>query len=144
MKSPFNLSVIMTWLHGSIFVLFLYSAVNKTLKFDGFVNELDKSIFFGNLNTTLMAAVIVALEYVIPALLFFNSSSKLGYMLSFFLLAIFTIYIVLLFKFSPYLPCSCGGLIESLSWSQHLLFNLIFMAISGFLIFKDSSTKSAS
>jgi hypothetical protein len=139
MKLTSKLDILQNILHGAIFVLFLYSAINKTMGFANFVNELDKSIFFGNLNTTAIGYSIVAMEYLIPVLLFFVSTSKLGYVLSFFLLTSFTVYIMLIFKFSPYLPCSCGGLIAALSWSQHLVFNVVFMAFSAFLALKNST-----
>jgi len=29
------------------------------------------------------------------------------------------------------LPCSCGGVIQQLSWTQHIVFNLIFIAAGG-------------
>ena len=134
MKSNKNLDILVDILHGAVFTLFLYSAINKTIGFSNFVNELDKSIFFTNLNTSFIAYSIIMLEYLIPMLLFFVRTKRLGYILSFFLLMLFTIYIAMIFKFSPYLPCSCGGLIAALSWKQHFVFNILFMSISAFLV----------
>jgi len=32
------------------------------------------------------------------------------------------------------MPCGCGGVIEKMSWIQHLWFNLIFLALSIFAL----------
>ncbi len=122
-------------LHSLIFLLFLYSGVIKLLGFDLFVNNLDKSLFFSNINTYYIAGSIVFIEFLIPILLFFDKTAKFGYSVSFLLLLAFTAYIILMFNFSPYMPCSCGGLIEILTWKQHIIFNIIFMTMLLYLIF---------
>lgn len=125
-------------LHFAVFILFLYSAITKSLDFDLFVNTLDKSPFFLNINTKAIAIAVIVLEIIIPIFLFFELTSKIGYFLSFFSLFLFTGYILMMMKFSPYLPCSCGGLIELLSWTQHIYINIVFMIISALLFFKSS------
>ncbi|SDO58114.1 hypothetical protein SAMN05421820_116121 [Pedobacter steynii] len=116
--------------HYLIFILFLYSAFSKANKFELFVNNLDKSPFFANTYTSYIAIIVIAIEFLIPILLFSNRTTKLGYLLSFLLLFMFTGYIIMMMTLSPYLPCTCGGLLEVLSWNQHIYFNLFFMAIS--------------
>ena len=34
--------------------------------------------------------------------------------------------------YSPYLPCSCGGLIDFLTWNEHLALNISLTTISGY------------
>ena len=133
---------IFTALHFSIFILFLYSAISKVITFELFVNTLDKSPFFINIKTTWIAVLVIMIEILIPATLFFELTSRIGYLFSFFLLFVFTGYILLMMRFSPYMPCSCGGLIETLSWNQHLYFNVVYMAISALLYFRFTETKS--
>jgi putative oxidoreductase len=116
--------------HYLIFILFLYSAFSKANKFDLFVNNLEKSPFFANTNSFYIAIIVIATEFLIPILLFSNRTTKLGYLTSFLLLFIFTGYIIMMMTLSPYLPCTCGGLLEVLSWNQHIYFNVFFMAIS--------------
>jgi hypothetical protein len=31
---------------------------------------------------------------------------------------------------SPYLPCSCGGILETMNWKEHLVFNLVFVCLA--------------
>lgn len=129
-------------LHYCIFILFLYSAISKSMDFELFVNNLYKSPFFSNLNPKLLAIVVIAIEFFIPAVLFFDSTSKIGYLSSFFLLFVFTGYILMMFWLSPYLPCSCGGLIEALSWEQHVYFNILFMIFS-FTLFNNANKQDS-
>jgi len=50
---------------------------------------------------------------------------------SLILMMAFTIYTVtVLLHAFRYVPCSCGGVIKKLTWPQHLVFNLFFVAIS--------------
>lgn len=121
--------------HYLVFVIFLYSALSKLINFDLFVNNLDKSPFFTNIDSSLIAGLIIGIEFVIPGLLFFDQTAKLGYLLSFSLFFLFTGYIILMMKISPYLPCSCGGFLESLSWTQHIYFNIFFMMASLLLFY---------
>jgi hypothetical protein len=51
----------------------------------------------------------------------------------------FTTYIYIILNFSVFIPCSCGGVLEELSWTQHLIFNICFISIAifGVLIFNN-------
>lgn len=54
------------------------------------------------------------------------------------LLFIFTAYLTGMILTDKHLPCSCSGIISSLSWGQHIVFNLVFLtiAITGILLNK--------
>jgi len=134
-------SYAITFLQCLVFFLYLYSGITKTMGFGLFVNSLDKSLFFSDFNTKFIGTSVIAAEFAIPVLLFFESTALYGYLLSFLLLLLFTAYIVLMFQLSPFLPCSCGGLIEALSWRQHIFFNLAFMGISLLLFFNKNKKK---
>ena len=66
--------------------------------------------------------------------------------MSFALMVMFTTYIIIILNFSDFIPCSCGGVLEDLSWSEHIVFNLFFivLAILGILILetKNQTRKS--
>lgn len=86
-----------------------------------------------------MIGVIVRLlpilEILISVLLVITLTRPAGLYLSLILLCSFSIYIILgithVFK---RIPCACGGPIKYFSWTQHLLFNLIFMGLCVFNI----------
>jgi len=49
---------------------------------------------------------------------------------SFTLMVMFTAYIIAILNFSSYVPCSCGGILEKLGWTEHLVFNVGFILLA--------------
>ena len=76
-------SYALTFLQSLVFFLFLYSGITKTIGFGLFVNALDKSLFFNDFNTRFIGIFVIAAEFAIPVLLFFESTALYGYLLSF-------------------------------------------------------------
>lgn len=79
-------------------------------------------------------AIKLALTFAIPifegiaASLLILKFRLLGLWISLILLLGFTLYVILvLARFFPLVPCSCGGLISRMSWRTHLCFNLAFI-----------------
>jgi hypothetical protein len=56
------------------------------------------------------------------------------------LMTLFTIYIAIILVVNNHIPCSCGGIIQSMSWKQHLLFNVACIILSVIGI-RSSTTK---
>jgi len=56
----------------------------------------------------------------------------------------FTVYIFLILNYSPFVPCSCGGVLEDLGWWEHLWFNGVVCLVTVFIIITDSNTISSS
>lgn len=78
-----------------------------------------------------LAYLIPISELVVCLLLIFNKTKKWGYYVSLGLLTAFTGYIIyILIAYSHHLPCVCGGVISQMSWPVHLLFNLLFIAMT--------------
>lgn len=40
---------------------------------------------------------------------------------------LFTVYIFMILNFTSFIPCSCGGVLEKLGWTEHLIFNAVFV-----------------
>jgi hypothetical protein len=127
----FKLTSTFKYIFSSILVfIYLYSGLEKIIDFEKFVSTLSKSPFIPYELVKLTAVLIIIIEIL---LVIFISSSKFklyGFLISFLLLLLFESYIVLMIIYSPYLPCSCGGFIEYLSWNQHIIFNMILMILS--------------
>jgi len=79
----------------------------------------------------LIAWGLPLLELTIAALLISVRKRRVGFYAAFGLMAILTIYLALMLSTRQHLPCSCGGAIEGLTWQQHILFNLFFLALAG-------------
>jgi predicted secreted protein len=112
-----------------LILLFMYTSINKLVRFDGFEEVLDKSPLIGGYALP-VAIIVLLVEIGISGLLFFHRTRRIGFYASFFLMLLFTGYIGGMLVFSSKLPCSCGGVLSELTWTQHLFFNLFFVLIS--------------
>ena len=110
-------------------LLFVYAAGSKLMDYTKFRVELGKSplltAFAG-----LVAWAIPILETGIALLLSFTRTRLAGLYASFTLMVLFTAYIFYILRFSPYVPCSCGGVLQKLNWTTHLYFNIFFVVIA--------------
>lgn len=123
-------STILTIIICLLVALFVYTAVSKFMDQSIFLKDLNNQSFPKWINPVLVWFIPV-IELLIVIFLLFNSTRRIGLIGSLSLMILFTIYtaFVLLGLFNR-TPCSCGGVIRSLSWVQHLFFNLFFVAIS--------------
>src|SRR5690606_29917948 len=46
------------------------------------------------------------------------------------MMVMFTTYIYITLNYSSFIPCSCGGILESMGWTPHLIFNLCFIVLA--------------
>ena len=113
-----------------LILLFLYAGISKFLDFDRFIGEMNNQPF-PNSWTPLLVWTIPSIEIVIAIALIFERTRLPGLIASFILMTLFTVYTgSVLLHFFAYVPCSCGGVIRKLSWPQHMVFNLFFVALS--------------
>ncbi|KMQ65273.1 hypothetical protein ACM39_16450 [Chryseobacterium sp. FH2] len=104
-------------------ILFCYAAISKVLDFENFQVQISASPLLNGFSQFLPYTIIIV-EFLIAGLLCYLKTRNLGLIGSFVLMLIFTVYIDLLLRTSKNLPCSCGGLLEKMSWHQHLYFNI--------------------
>ncbi|MBW8686799.1 MauE/DoxX family redox-associated membrane protein [Chitinophaga rhizophila] len=119
-------------LHACYFLfisMFLYAAVSKLMTFQVFVVQMQRQPF-SDAYGQFLTWVIPLVEILLALMMTVNSFRKLALYLSTSLMICFTGYIILVqLRFYGKIPCSCGGAIAKLSWTEHLLFNLLFIAI---------------
>jgi hypothetical protein len=110
--------------------LFAYTAVSKLADVEIFKGAMAKSPVLRPYAHEL-AYIIPISELIACLLLLFPLTKKWGYYLSLALLTVFTGYIIFILSvYSTDLPCTCGGVISRLTWTQHLLLNSVFMLLS--------------
>lgn len=109
-------------------LLFVYAASSKLMEYDLFKTQIGKSPLITQYAGTI-AAVIPTIELLVAIALFLPKSQVLALYASFTLLFMFTIYIAFVLLFSPDIPCSCGGILNNLGWTEHLIFNVGFMTL---------------
>ncbi|UFH34909.1 DoxX family protein [Flavobacterium acetivorans] len=118
-------------------VLFTYAAVNKLLDFENFQVQLGQSPLLSAFAGWVSWGVPIV-ELIIALLLVFPKYRLAGLLAAFSLMVMFTAYIIIILNFSSFVPCSCGGILEKMSWTQHLVFNIAFilLAAAGILILR--------
>ncbi|MFH6960659.1 MauE/DoxX family redox-associated membrane protein [Flavobacterium aquidurense] len=116
-------------------LLFVYAAISKLLDFENFQVQLGQSPLVSSFAGIVSWAVPV-IELLIAGLLLFSSTRFLAMWSAFSLMTVFTAYIFIILNYSPFVPCSCGGILEKMGWKEHLIFNIVFMilAAAGILI----------
>jgi uncharacterized membrane protein YphA (DoxX/SURF4 family) len=115
--------------------LFIYAAASKILEYDMFKATIGKSPLIMNHAHWLAwmvpaVEIIVSLAFIVPRLVLPALYA------SFFLMFTFTAYIAFILTFSPYVPCSCGGILSQMGWTEHLIFNTGFtlLAVVGIML----------
>ena len=109
--------------------LFVYTATSKLSKHDVFQVQLDRFPGIRHMALFLTWAVPIT-ELAVAALLLSACVRKIGFILSLALMVTFTLYLALMLGIAQHLPCSCGGVISSMTWKQHLVFNIFFTGIA--------------
>lgn len=114
---------------GLFIFLFAYTAISKLADYRTFAALLSQSPLIGA-TAPVLSWVLPLVETIITFLLFFPSSRPLGMILTTGLMSLFTLYVAYMLLFVSELPCSCGGVLATLSWKEHLLFNLVATALA--------------
>jgi len=112
-----------------LILLFVYAALSKLFEYNGFKVQLRNSEWLKPI-AGIIAWLVPAIELAISLMITVKATRILGLYASLILLLIFTLYIAGMLLSGMRLPCSCGGIIQQLSWKQHLLFNLFFLLLS--------------
>ncbi|GAA3911989.1 hypothetical protein GO495_25670 [Chitinophaga oryziterrae] len=109
--------------------LFIYTGISKLLDYHTFRRQLGQSPFI-TFYAPLLAWALPLGEIIIAGMLSFNRSRLTGLYLSFFLLCLFTFYLAAMLQLSYYIPCSCGGVLQALSWQAHIILNVVFILLT--------------
>ncbi|WP_281777728.1 MauE/DoxX family redox-associated membrane protein [Croceibacter atlanticus] len=125
-KVPYHLAV--KFISFLFIILFVYAATSKLLDFENFTVQLAQSPLL-SAYAGIIAWSVPGLEILIAVLLVLPGFRKIGLYASFFLMELFTAYIFIILNYADFLPCSCGGVLEKLTWEQHLVFNSVFVLI---------------
>ena len=110
-------------------ILFVYTAISKLIDFENFQVQIAQSPLLSAFATTIAYGVVIG-ELIIAVLLCFRKTEKLGLYLFLGFMVAFSIYIYLILNYSPFVPCSCGGILEKMGWTEHLWFNIIISILT--------------
>lgn len=113
--------------------LFTYTAISKFVNHQLFVVTILQSPVLHRY-AGIISWSVPSIELTTAALLLFTHTRRMGMYLSFFLMLAFSVYAFYLLLSVSDLPCSCGGVLQSLNWKQHFFFNLLMLFIALFEI----------
>lgn len=124
-----NKAVITDIISALFILLFVYTATTKLIEHDNFKVVLSQSPLIGG-KANVLSWILPILELFTAMLLFIHPLRKFGFASTLILMLLFTFYIAYMILFAKNLPCSCGGVISLMTWSQHLVFNIFFTALA--------------
>ena len=110
-------------------LLFVYAAVSKLTDVQKFTVQIGQSPLLTNI-AGFTAWFIPIVEIGVALLLAWPRSRLYGLYGAFALMVMFTVYIIAILSFSEHIPCSCGGVLEKMGWTEHLIFNIVFLALA--------------
>lgn len=122
-------------------ILFLYTGIAKIMDYSVFKEQLAVSPIL-SWAATPVAILLPVFEFAIVLMLIIPRWRLKGLYTSFGIMTLFTAYIIAMFIVAPEMPCSCGGIIELLSWQGHLIFNCVFILMNGWAIYLQKKIKN--
>jgi hypothetical protein len=126
-----------------LITLFVYAAVIKVLDFTKFSVQVSQSPLLRPVAPIVPFAIPLG-EVLIAFMLLVPRWQLKGLYASYTLMLSFSLYIIAVLHFSEYIPCSCGGILENMNWTQHLIFNGAFVTLSAVaILLYDPSTVAA-
>ena len=108
---------------GLFIFLFTYTSLTKLMNIAGFIAALKRSPLLAE-GAVIIAWTIILAELVVVLLLLYPPLRIVGFSTSFILMLLFTVYIGYMIASASSLPCSCGGILQELSWKDHFLLNI--------------------
>jgi len=115
-------------------ILLVYTAKEKLEDHERFYKGLSKIQYIKDYALTISWLVPI-FEIVVAAVIILPLTQKLGFYLFTIMMSIFTLYIASMLLWAEKKPCHCGGAIETLTWGQHLVFNIAFILLGIFAIY---------
>src|SRR5690349_5222490 len=123
-----------------LIALFIYAGSSKLFEVGIFKAQMMKSPLLPHGLIPFLAYAVPLFEIGLSLFLASKRLYRLGLLLSFFLMLLFSLYLIALNVFfsDPDIPCSCGGILGHLTYEVHIIFNLCFTMLSllGFMLSK--------
>lgn len=113
-----------------VIILFVYAALAKVMDYSNFQFGLSESPLIAPFAVILSWAIPVS-ELIIAVMLAIPAWRLIGFYAAFVLMLLFTLYIGGLLAVGTEIPCSCGGVLEHMSWGVHLVFNAVYVVLCG-------------
>lgn len=121
-------------------ILFLYTGISKLMGYTVFREQIGTSPLLAPFARHI-AWWLPVTEFLVAFMLFVPRWRLKGLYASLALMMLFTGYIIAMLIFNEQMPCSCGGVLEQLSWKGHIVFNSVFIALAVFGVLIEKKLK---
>lgn len=135
--SPKQREILIILISVIFVMLFVFVSVDKWKHFSTFQKNMHNQPINGSL-ASFLVNTLPATEFITAILFFFSRTRRFALWLSTILMAVFTGYVALVIANQlEYIPCSCAGILQNLSWKSHLLLNigLLLAGILGLVLY---------
>lgn len=113
-----------------LILLFCYTAIAKLMDVDEFRRQLANQEL-PRWSKPALIWLIPGSEILVSMLLMIPATRIIGFYSSAFLMTLFSGYMALVvLGYFDRVPCSCGGVLKSMSFPVHLAFNFFFLSLS--------------
>jgi hypothetical protein len=130
MKKNTIIEIIAIW----FVILFLYTSISKLMDYSVFREQIAQSPILKPF-AAWIGWMLPLGEFIVALLLFIPRTRSKGLYAATALMIFFTLYIGAILLLDDHVPCSCGGIIELLSWKGHLIFNGVCIGLAVTAIF---------
>lgn len=113
-----------------LIVVFAYPGMSKLLEIKKFEEQLSFSPLLPDLITPYLAWIIPILMLIVSGFLLIRKIRTIVIKAYIGLMGLFTLYIIAILSVASFIPCSCIGFSDRLSWKQQLIMNIIVLILS--------------
>lgn len=111
--------------------LFIYAGVYKIVDISLFKSQLYQSPLIPAFLVPYIGVLFPLLEILLSIFLIFYKRVEYTLLwLSFSIMLFFTFYLLMLYNLYDKPPCSCGGILNDMTYSTHIIFNIIFSLLA--------------
>ncbi len=114
-----------------LIVVFAYTGLSKLIAHQLFLSQI-RHLKLPFVLSNIASYALPTAELMVAVMLCFSSTKNLGLWASVLLMGLFTGYTIFVLA-GKNIPCSCGGVLAAMTWTQHLYFNialLLFAVVS--------------
>jgi len=132
-------SVLVQVISFVMMTLMLYAGTVKLLNVPLFKEQMSKSPLIPEILIPYIGYLLPLAEILIALLIIIKRTTRMGLLLSFIVMLMFTFYLIFLTSLFENVPCSCGGILGQMSYTVHIIFNISFtiLAWMGFSLYED-------
>ncbi len=128
-KNFFTKQLLINLVCYAYIIIFIYAAVYKLYDRPFFEEQLLHSPLLGSFSKPL--SYLVPISEIIASILLMVPKYRIWGLWSCWLIMLaFTLYIIYILTLSSYIPCGCGGILSTMGWKEHLVFNSVFVGMS--------------